>query len=194
MDTNSGGVTVNVAAFALTPDKLAVTVVVPSATDVASPVVLMVATAVLDEAQVTNDDMSCTELSEKVPMAVNCCVMPRGIDAAAGVMVIDVRTAGVTERVADELTESNVALMSVKPVLTEVARPLLAGALLTVATCGINEDQVAHVVKLCTVLSARVPAAVNFCVVPKAILAVTGLIAIVVTGDVARTAEPVARL
>ncbi len=194
MDTNSGGVTVNVAVFDLTPDKPAVTVVVPSATDVASPVELMVATADLDEAQVTNDDMSCTEPSEKVPMAVNCCVLPRGINDAAGVMVIDVSTAGVTERVADELTESNVALMSVVPVLTEVASPLVAASLLIVATDWFDDDQVAHVVKLCTVLSARVPAAVNFCVVPKAILAVIGLITIVVTGDVARTAEPVAPL
>ena len=194
MDTNTGGVTVNLAAVDLTPDKPAVTVVVPSATDVASPVVLTVATAVSDEAQATDDDMSCIDPSEKVPKAVNCCVLPRGIDGAAGVMVIDVRIAAVTERVADELTESNVAAMSVVPVLTEVASPLVAAALLIVAIAGFDEDQVAHVVKLCTVLSARVPAAVNFCVVPKAILAVIGLIAIVVTGDVARTAEPVAPL
>ena len=127
-------------------------------------------------------------------MAVNCCVIPRGIDDAIGVMVIDVRTAGVTESVVDELTESNVAVMSVVPVLADVASPLVAAALLTVATCGIDEDHVAHVVKLCTVLSARVPAAVNFCVVPLAMLAFIGLIAIVVTGDVARTAEPLAPL
>lgn len=58
MDTNSAGVTVNAAAFDITPDMPAVIVVVPSATEVASPVLLMVATAVLDEVQATDDDIS----------------------------------------------------------------------------------------------------------------------------------------
>lgn len=75
--------------------------------------------------------------------------MPRGIDGAAGVMVIEVRTAGVTVSVAEgELTESNIAVMNVVPVLRDVTSPLVAALLLIVATAEFDENQVAHLVKL----------------------------------------------
>ena len=55
---------VNCAVLEVTPLKLAVIVVVPAATDVANPVVLIAATAVLEEPQVTEVVISFVELSE----------------------------------------------------------------------------------------------------------------------------------
>ena len=55
-------------------------VVEPVLTEVARPLepaaLLMVATDPADELQVTWDVRSCTELSEKIPVAVNCLVTP----------------------------------------------------------------------------------------------------------------------
>ena len=59
-----------------TPPEVEVMVVVPAPTPVASPfkpnVLLIWATAVLDELQITERVMSCVVLSENVPVAVNC--------------------------------------------------------------------------------------------------------------------------
>ena len=70
-----------------TPSKLAVMVVVPVTSVVASPlepfVLLIVATAVLEELQVTEVVISCVVLSEYVPVAgaiVNSCVWDLGGD------------------------------------------------------------------------------------------------------------------
>src|SRR5437667_1903800 len=83
-----------------TPPKVAVIVVVPAATDVARPcdppALLIVATAVLDELQVTWVVRSCVVLSLKVPVAVNCWVVPIGIPGVVGVTVIEARVAAVT--------------------------------------------------------------------------------------------------
>jgi len=49
---------------------------VPLATPAVAPEVLIVATAPLLVPQVTVDVRSCVELSENVPVAVNCCVPP----------------------------------------------------------------------------------------------------------------------
>src|SRR5260370_20111173 len=63
-----------------TPPKVAVIVVVPAATDVAKPceppALLIVATAVLDELQVTSVVRPCVVKSVYVPVAVKCCVVP----------------------------------------------------------------------------------------------------------------------
>jgi len=62
IDTSSAGVIVKVASFEVIPEKLAVITVLPSARDVANPlepdVLLIVATPVFEEFQVTNDDKS----------------------------------------------------------------------------------------------------------------------------------------
>lgn len=57
------------------PLSLAVIVVVPVLPAVARPELLIVATFVEDEDQVTDDVTSLLELSPKVPVAVNCCVL-----------------------------------------------------------------------------------------------------------------------
>jgi len=192
MDTSSGGVTVNAAVFEVNPDELAVIAVVPSEMEVASPVVLMVATPVLEDPHVTDDDISCFDPSEKVPDAANCSVLPKGIFELEGVMVIEDKIAGVTASAADgELTESKLAEMKVVPVLTDVTSPLVVAVLLIVATPVFDDVHVAHVVRLWPAPSARVPEAVNCCVVPLAMLAVAGLTAIDITGEEMSAAVPV---
>jgi len=149
MDSNAAEVTVNVAMFEVFPERVADMSVVPIAREVARPVLLMVATPVLDEFHVTEEDMSCFNPPEKVPDAANCCVLPRGIFELGGVMVMEDKTAGVTDSVDDgELTESKVAVMNVVPVLTDVTSPLVPSVLLIVATPVSDDVQLAQVVRL----------------------------------------------
>ena len=54
---------------------------------------MIVATEVVAEAQVTWLVRFCVELSEKVPVAVNCSVSPLATLGLAGVTAIDCRTA-----------------------------------------------------------------------------------------------------
>lgn len=93
IDTSVAGVTVSVALLEVFPERLAVIVVVPCATDVARPELLMLAMPVLDECHVTNDVMSGLLPSEYVPMAVYCFVSPRAmLWGVLGVIAIDCRT------------------------------------------------------------------------------------------------------
>jgi hypothetical protein len=41
-----------------------------------------------------------------VPVAVNCCVVPNGIDAELGATAIDIRAAGVTNAAVYPVTKS----------------------------------------------------------------------------------------
>ena len=79
MDTSVAEVTVSVVDPDILPD-VAVIVVEPAATDVAKPLepvaLLMAATPPADELQVNAVVTSCVVLSEYVPMAVNCRVVP----------------------------------------------------------------------------------------------------------------------
>src|SRR2546422_11648394 len=72
----------------------------PAATDVANPcdpaALLIVATPVADELQVTWVVRSCVVLSLKVPVAVNCCFVPFAMLGFVGVTAIEVRVAAVT--------------------------------------------------------------------------------------------------
>ncbi len=86
--------TVSVIAGELTPAELAVMVLVPVASPLAKPGVViggftvvvgpMTATIVLLEVQVTKLVMSRVVLSENVPVAVNCCVAPTSRVGAVG--------------------------------------------------------------------------------------------------------------
>jgi hypothetical protein len=91
MLTTVGAATVNVAGADVFPAAVAVMFVLPVATAVAKPLAAMVATLVLDDAQVTELVRSFVELSEYIPVAVNCCVAPAAIDAEAGVTATLVR-------------------------------------------------------------------------------------------------------
>lgn len=93
---NTGAVTVNVALLEATPLAEAVTVVLPTATPVATPVALLtVATPVLLDAQITWLVMSAVEASEYVPVAVRWVICPLTTVAGAGVMAMPVSVTGV---------------------------------------------------------------------------------------------------
>jgi hypothetical protein len=133
-------------------------VVVPAVRAVARPLLLTVAAVVLDEVQVTCEAISWVVPSEKVPVAVNCRVVPRGTLGLAGVIVMEDRVAEVTVRVVLPETVPEVAVMVAVPVaMAVVAEPLL----LTVATNGLDELQVTCEVISWVVPSEKVPVAVN---------------------------------
>src|SRR6202051_532695 len=99
METRAAAVTVNVV-VPETPLIVAVIVVGPAPTAVASPMVLaavlMVATPVALDVQVTEEVMSCFELSEYTAVAVNCCVVPCTMLGAAGVTPMEESVGEVT--------------------------------------------------------------------------------------------------
>lgn len=108
------------------PD-VALIVVEPAATPVATPEAAIVAMLVVLEDQVTDVVRFLVEPSLYVPVAVNCWVAPTEIDAEAGVTEMEVRVAvGVEEpsvTVSCELpdTPSSWALIVLVPADTAVA-------------------------------------------------------------------------
>ncbi len=99
MDTSVAEVTVSVVEPDMLPD-VAVIVVEPAAAEAASPLepaaLLIAATDAADELQVTDCVRSCVVLSENVPVAVNCCVVPEAMLGLAGVIARETSVAGVT--------------------------------------------------------------------------------------------------
>lgn len=192
MDSSAAGVTVKVAVFEVMPDAVAVIDVVPVLTELARPRVLMVAMPVFDECHSAVDEMSCVLVSEKVPTAVNCWVLPRAMIGLVGLTAIAVITASVTVSIAvEETIESNDAVMDEVPSLTAVASPFDPAALLIVATGVIDDSQVAHEVKVWAAPSVRVPVAANCFVVPFARVAEVGVSKILATGEEMSVAVPV---
>lgn len=109
-------------------------------------------------------------LSVKVPVAVNCCVVPIAMLTGLGVTAIDTRAALVTVSEADPLIEPEVAVIVTGPVPVLVAKP---DALME-ATFASEEDQVTDV-SCCVLPSSKIPVAMNSSVVPRAIEALAGL-------------------
>lgn len=101
---------------------------------------------------------------------------------------------GFTTSVADPLTVPEVTLIVVVPALRVLASPVVREVSLMVATEAAVELQCALRVKLCVVPSENVPVAANGCVVPGAIVAVGGLMAIEtsVVDVTVRALEPLA--
>ena len=98
IETSVAGVTVSVV-WPDTPENVAVIVVEPVAPEVASPVELIVATAVLDESHVTDALRSWFELSVNIPVAVNCLVVPSAMLGLVGVTSIVTRAFDAPSRV-----------------------------------------------------------------------------------------------
>jgi len=73
--------------------RVAVIVDVPSATAVASPLALIVATDVVDDVHVTVAVISEVDPSENVPVAMNCNVNPLATDPLIGVTSIETSSA-----------------------------------------------------------------------------------------------------
>ena len=102
------------------------TVVVPALTRLASPVLLMVATALFDEVHVTPELISRTDPSLKVPVAANCCELwDAETDTFVGVTSIEVSGEVVTLTVVDPETPSELAEIVAEPAATAVAMPEL---------------------------------------------------------------------
>jgi len=134
MDTSVAAVTVNVVLPETLP-LVALIVVLPTLSAEARPPPLIVAVVVLDDAHVTLAVRFCVELSEYVPVAVNCCVLPATTDGFAGVTAMDTSVAAVTVKLVFPDTLPLVALIVVDPIPAPVATP----ALLIVATVVVSE-------------------------------------------------------
>src|SRR5215469_18109053 len=112
IDCTDGAVTVSTSIGEVTPSRLAVMLLVPVPTAVASPAALIVATVVVAEFQVTCAVRSVTDPSEYIPVAVNCCVRPFGMDGLPGVTAIVCSVAAVTVSKSEgEVTPFKLAVM-----------------------------------------------------------------------------------
>ena len=79
---------------------------------------------------------------------MNCLVLPNDIEGTAGVMLIEIKVAGVTVSAVEPTMEPKVAVIVVCPVATLVASPMVGAALLTVATAGTELLQATELVML----------------------------------------------
>src|SRR5271154_2040891 len=97
---------------------------VPVATPVANPPVVIVATPAVADVHVTVLVITCVVASLYVPVATNCCVNPFEIDGLTGVTAIDCNVAVVTVNTsAGEVTLFKLAVMLLVPTATPVANP-----------------------------------------------------------------------
>jgi len=158
----------------LTDPKEAEIVVMPCLDVLASPWLLMVATAVLEEFQLTKVVRSCVLPSVKVPVALNCCFVPSGMEGLPGVTARDTKTGGVTVRMVEPLTDPKEAVITVAPWARLVASPWLPAELLIAATAGFEELQVTEVVRFETVPFLKKPVAANCCLSPSGIEGLVG--------------------
>jgi hypothetical protein len=99
------------------------------------------------EVQVTELVRFCVELSEKVPVAVNCSEVPFAIERLGAVTAIDTNAAAVTVRVVEEATFPEVACIALVPTPAAVTTPVAE----IVATLGVSELQVTEPDKFCVV-------------------------------------------
>lgn len=125
----------------VTDPSTALMVVLPAATLLTNPALLMLAAAGLDEPHSTEAVTSCELPSLKLAVAVNCLVVLAGMLELAGVTVTELTVAPVTVSAAVPLTEPEAAVIVAVPVPTAVAIP----AELMVATVVAEEDHVTDV-------------------------------------------------
>jgi hypothetical protein len=156
IETKAAAETVRLVEPAIEPE-VALMIVVPILPLVAFPVAPMMATLVVAEAHVAVLVKSWVLPSEKVPVAVNCWLVPSAMEGLLGVTVIELRTAAVTVKLSVPVTEPYWAEMVTVPCPRALPKPVL----LTVAVVGLEELQVAELVKSCVVPSVNVPVAVN---------------------------------
>jgi hypothetical protein len=107
---------------------------------VAKPFAAILSKAVLLEDHVTLFVRSCVELSEKVPVAVNCWEAALSILALAGVIAREDSDAALTVSGRVALRLPTLPVMVTEPTATPVTTPVL----LTDATLGLDELQVAE--------------------------------------------------
>jgi hypothetical protein len=164
--------------------KVAVIVVVPTALPVAKPLpVVIEAILAGEEVHETVLVMSWVVPSEKLPLAVNCCWVFTLMDGLAGVTAIETSVAFVTIKVADPETPLRVALMDAEPAAIALARPATP-FVLTVAMLVAEDFHVTCAVRSFVLPSLYLACALNWAVVPGAIVVEAGDTAMVerVTG------------
>jgi hypothetical protein len=118
LNQNADHCTVNVAEF-VTPPEFPPITAVPEPLAVANPATLgafaIVATLADDELQWVVIVMSCVVPSLKLPVAVNCCVLPTVTVGLAGVIANDTNVPVPTVSVVLPLTPDDVAVMVTVP-------------------------------------------------------------------------------
>ena len=126
IETNAAAVTVNVVLPAIEPE-VAVILAEPVPTALANPcelaALLIVATMVVSELHCTVFVMFCMVPLVNVPVAVNCCVVPKGMLGIAGVAAIETKAADVTVNVVEPVTDPDTVVAVVLPTATLVASP-----------------------------------------------------------------------
>jgi hypothetical protein len=162
MDDSVAAVTLSVAVPAMSVAGSVAVIVIgpPAAFEVASPseptALLMVATTVFDELQITVDVRFCVVRSEYVPVAINCGFIPRATLVLTGVTPMDTSVAAVTVSVAVAAfaVAGSVAVIVIgPPTAFEVATPFEPAVLLMVATAVFEDVQVTDDVRSCVVAS-----------------------------------------
>ena len=184
IEIRSGAVTVTVA-VPDTPAKVAVTVAKPSAAAVTDPVpftAMIPAGAALHAAKFVK---FCVAFPERMPVAVNCRVLPVTSTEFSGATLIAVTAAVVTTVV--PVTVSKMADIVVAPVVLagEETRPLS----FTDARPASDELHVTTSVMFCVAEFCSVPVAVSCSVVPGAIVGWPGVTAIVESGEMVISVE-----
>lgn len=96
IDTKAAGRMVKAAVLEVMDPEEALMFAEPVAMPDANPVILIAAAPTLDELQTADADKSWVVPSVKVPTAVNCWVVPTGMEAVDGVTAIDTNAACVT--------------------------------------------------------------------------------------------------
>ena len=150
--------------------EVAVIVAVPTLLVVASPVELTVATAVLEELQATELVRFSEIPSENDPVAVNCWLDPWDSEAFAGVICMEVRLPSTNSEVLPEIDPEAAEIEDV-PWPAAVTKP----ELLTDATDGLLDNQVAEFVRSWMLPSLKTPVAVNCWEVPIEKVGLAGL-------------------
>jgi hypothetical protein len=154
--------------------------VVPAPTALTRPLLMTVAAEVLEEVQVISALRFWVVWSEKVPVAVNCSLLPAAMLELAALRAIDTTVAGVTvnvalpERLLQTLATLQVAVIVAVPALTALASP----PVLTVASNVFDEVHDRSLVRSWVVLSEKIPVAVSCWLVPAAMLGIGGVRAI----------------
>ena len=152
IETNCAAVTVSGVEPVIDPPvvdpEVALMLAAPTVTLTASPLFTVAADGLSDN-HVAEAVKSCVLPSVKVPVAVNCWVVPSAIESACGVTAIDTSAAVVTVTTVVPLTVPDVALMLVVPVAAAVAKPCVFGALLIEATDGLSELHCTVEVRFC---------------------------------------------
>lgn len=141
---------------------------------VARAVALIVDTEGALEVQVTRLVTFCVEPPVKVPVAVNCCVVPSGMDALAGETDRASSTAGEIVSVVFPDTVAEDAVMVADPTTSAEASPPEEIVVTPVA----DDFQVTDEVRFSVLPSEYFPVAVNCCVVPNGTAALAGVTAI----------------